>query len=72
MSPTLWCYRFLGDVGDLRSHMEVQATQVDIGQRECFVHSRGEHFNVDAKLVFRCACGDVAVGVGIDVGVHTD
>ena len=59
-------------VGDLRAHMEVQATQVDIGQRERFVHSGGEHFNVDAKLVFRCACGDVAVGVGIDVGIHTD
>ena len=47
----------------------MQAAQVQVGQLERTVDSGGQHLDVDAKLVLGSAGGDVAVGVGVDVGV---
>ena len=59
-------------VGDLRADMQVQALQVDIfgrlKRRDKFVESPG----ADAELVLFQAGGDVAVGMGVDVGIDAD
>ena len=58
--------------GDLGADVEMQAAQVDIRQFHGPVNDFAEDLQVDAELVVGGAGGDIAVGVGVDVGIDAD
>ena len=52
--------------------MEVQSSQEYVWQVERVFNHLIQNFEIDAELVVGGAGGDIAVGVGVDVGIYPD